>query len=77
MGANNMSTTLSFRRHEVRGEQRERWVDERVVSRHFGVSTRTVRRWRAMGMPSLLLGGARRYRLGQVERWHHDQDTGA
>lgn len=76
MGVDKTSTTLSFSRRDVHSEQCERWVDERAVSRHFGVSTRTVRRWRAMGMPSLLVGSARRYRLREVERWHRDQDAG-
>ena len=30
----------------------EPWLDERAIARHYGVSTRTVRRWRAAGMPS-------------------------
>jgi hypothetical protein len=48
----------------------ERWVDERKVASHFGVSTRTIRRWRRAGMPSEKFRGARRYRLGDVQRWH-------
>ena len=49
---------------------REPWLDERALARHYGVSTRTVRRWRAGGMPSRLFGGVRRYRLSECERWH-------
>ncbi len=48
----------------------EPWHDERVVARHYGVSTRTVRRWRAAGMPSRSIGGVRRYRLSACELWH-------
>jgi len=48
-------------------------VDVHAVARHFSVSTRTVRRWHAAGMPSLLVGAQRRYRIGEVERWHREQ----
>ena len=78
MGSNGRtSNTLSFPHRSVRGKLQECWVDEQAVSRHFGVSTRTVRRWRAAGMPSLLVGGARRYRIGEVERWHREQNVGS
>jgi len=48
----------------------EPWLDERALARHYGVSTRTVRRWRAGGMPSRSFGGVRRYRLSECEHWH-------
>lgn len=48
----------------------EPWLDERSLARHYGVSTRTVRRWRAAGMPSRVFGGVRRYRLSACEHWH-------
>jgi len=51
----------------------EPWLDERAVASHYGVSTRTVRRWRADGMPSRAFGGVRRYRLSECERWHQQQ----
>jgi hypothetical protein len=52
----------------------EPWLDERAVARHYGVSTRTVRRWRAAGMPSRSIGGARRYRLSECEHWHERRE---
>ena len=51
----------------------EPWVDEAVVARHYSVSTRTVRRWRLAGMPSRLVGGQRRFRIGETERWHAER----
>lgn len=56
--------------HGEDGRPWEAWVDETVVARHFSASTRTVRRWMAQGMPSQLIGGLRRYRLGDCETWH-------
>ena len=53
----------------------EPWVSEEVVARHFGVSDRTVRRWRQEGMPSRLIGGARRYRISACEAWHERRET--
>jgi DNA-binding transcriptional MerR regulator len=53
----------------------EPWLDERAVASHYGVSTRTIRRWRASGMPSRAFGGVRRYRLSECEQWH--QQPGA
>jgi hypothetical protein len=64
---------LRFPRRYVDGELWESWVDEHALARHFSVSTRTVRRWRSTGMPSLLVGGVRRYRISEAERWHHEQ----
>jgi phage terminase Nu1 subunit (DNA packaging protein) len=52
------------------GELWEPWVSETVIARHYSVSARTVRRWRAQGMPSRKLGSSRRFRLSDVERWH-------
>lgn len=57
-------------RHSEDGERWEAWVGESAIARHFGVSSRTVRRWRGEGMPSRLLGGSRRYRISQAEVWH-------
>lgn len=47
----------------------EPFVDERTAARHFAVSPRTLRNWRAKGAPSHLLSGNRRYRLGELENW--------
>lgn len=62
-------------RHATTGEPWEPWVDEHAVARHFGVSPRTVRRWRGAGMPSRLIGGSRRYRIGACEGWHDERST--
>jgi hypothetical protein len=63
-------------RRDDRGQTFEPWRDEDFIASHFDVSTRTVRRWRAEGMPSKLLGrSARRYRLTECERWHDERQT--
>lgn len=48
---------------------REPWVTETALARYFAVATRTVRRWRAKGMPSATIGGTRRYRVSACEAW--------
>ena len=53
----------------------EPWLDEHAVARHYGVSTRTIRRWRACGMPSRTFGGVRRYRLSDCEHWHEQRSS--
>lgn len=53
-----------------RDAQQEPWLRESQLAQHFGVSERTIRRWRKEGMPSRLLGGSRRFRLSDVEAWH-------
>jgi hypothetical protein len=57
------------------GDVSEPWLDGTQLGRHFGVSDRTVRRWRAEGMPSKLLGGSRRYRISEAERWHSTRES--
>src|SRR6478735_5867474 len=42
---------VPLRRPTAGDEQWEPWVGERAVAMHYDVSTRTVRRWRAGGMP--------------------------
>jgi phage terminase Nu1 subunit (DNA packaging protein) len=61
---------LPFPERQRDGVVWEPWVDERQVARHFDVSSRTVRRWRDQGMPSQKVGGLRRFRLTECERWH-------
>lgn len=61
---------LAFPQRQVDGESWEPWVDEKVIAGHFGVSARTVRRWRLAGMPSQLWGASRRFRITDCERWH-------
>jgi hypothetical protein len=51
----------------------EPWWDEGMIARHYGVSTRTIRRWRRIGMPSRVFGGVRRYRLSDCEGWHEQR----
>jgi hypothetical protein len=68
---------LRFPEHRVDGALWEPWLDEREVARHFGVADRTVRRWRAAGMPSKLFRGVRRYRLSQCEAWHEQREGAA
>jgi hypothetical protein len=64
---------IAFPQRRRDGEQWEGWVDETIVARHFGVSSRTVRRWRTHGCPSMLIGGLRKYRIGALEAWHAER----
>ena len=68
---------VRFPERSAEGATWEPWVDERAVAKHFGVVDRTVRRWRAAGMPSKLFLGVRRYRLSQCEAWHEQQEGAA
>lgn len=52
------------------GARWEPFVSEQSVARHFAVTTRTIRRWRELGMPSMPIGGTRRYRLSECQQWH-------
>jgi hypothetical protein len=52
----------------------EPWMSERALALQFEVSTRTVRRWRAAGMPSRVFGGVRRYRLSECDGWHAQRE---
>lgn len=51
----------------------EPWLAEGAIARHYDVSTRTIRRWRRLGMPSSVFGGVRRYRLADCEGWHEQR----
>lgn len=57
------------------GDPWEPWLTELSVARHFGVSERTVRRWRERGAPSRRLGGSRRYRISQLDQWLLEQEA--
>jgi hypothetical protein len=63
-------------RRDEAGDVWEPWLTEKVVARHFGVSERTVRRWRLTeGMPSRLFRGSRRFRLSQIEAWDRERSA--
>jgi hypothetical protein len=64
---------LPGREHGTNGW--EPWLDEHAVARHYGVSTRTIRRWRLSGMPSRAFEGTRRYRLSECDRWHEVRNS--
>lgn len=66
-------SVIPFPQRQVDGETWEPWIDEHALARHYGVSTRTVRRWRADGLPSRLIGSCRRYRISDAEAWHTQQ----
>ncbi|HYV17323.1 MAG TPA: hypothetical protein VE972_15020 [Conexibacter sp.] len=70
MSGGELLMLATARRANVRYEP---WVDERAVACHYSVSPRTVRRWRLAGMPSRMLGGQRRFRIGETERWHAER----
>lgn len=67
---------IPFPKRFQEGEQWEPWVTEETIARHYGVSTRTVRRWRLTeGMPSSLFRGSRRFKLSQVEDWYGERSA--
>lgn len=48
----------------------ERWVGAAMVADHFGVTTKTIERWRKKGMPSRKPPGQhRRYRISECDDW--------
>jgi hypothetical protein len=49
--------------------QLERWRTKREVAEHYGYSIRWVELMVARGMPSTLIGGQRRFRLSETDRW--------
>lgn len=70
MHADQGAQVLAFPARTVEGGGLwEPWLDEQTVARHFGVSPRTVRRWRTQGLPSQKWRGVRRFRLSQCEAW--------
>jgi hypothetical protein len=69
---------LPFPERHVEGERWEPWVTETSIAAHFAVTDRTIRRWRLEGgMPSKLIGGSRRYRIGEAERWQSTRGESA
>ncbi len=67
----NEGRVLSFAaRASERGLVLEPWVRKQQVAEHFGVSERTLERWRAEGMPCRRLSSTLiRYRLSECEEW--------
>jgi hypothetical protein len=47
----------------------EPWASKRDVADHYGYSVRWVEYQLTRGMPSVLIGGQRRFRLSETERW--------
>jgi hypothetical protein len=47
----------------------EPWLTKKQLARHLGFSTRWVELRLRDGLPSRLIGGRRRFRLSEVERW--------
>ena len=47
----------------------EPWVTKKQVAAYLGFSTRWVELRVREGMPSMLFGGHRRFRLSEVEAW--------
>lgn len=59
-----MADVIPFRRES------EPWVSSKVIAEHFGVSVKTVDRWRAKGAPHEPWGRKlMRYRVSDVESW--------
>ena len=78
LGESRSARVIAFpTRRDDAGRPWEAWVDERVIARHFGASERTIRRWRALGMPSSLFAGLRRYRISECEAWHAGERSGS
>ena len=54
--------------------QPEPWVSKATVARHFGVTPRTVDRWRKAGMPWMRRypNSPVKFKLSEVERWYRE-----
>lgn len=50
----------------------EPWVTPQRLADYFGVSTRTVQRWKAEGLPCLERRGVVRFRCSVAESWLRD-----
>jgi hypothetical protein len=50
-------------------QELERWLTKDEVAAHYGFAVRWVELRLAEGMPSELIGGRRRLRLSETERW--------
>ena len=73
-----MGSVIAFpARFDEHGHAWEPWCSEAAVARHYGVTTRTVRRWRRAGAPSRRVEGSRRYRLSEVDRWLSAREDGS
>lgn len=65
------ATIIPFPERKREGVTWEPWITEEQIAAHYGnVSTRTIRRWRKLGMPSRLNGGSRQYRITECDAWH-------
>ena len=74
--SNETAKIIQFPPRINEGELWEPWLTEKAVALHFGVSERTVRRWRLVdGMPSRLFRGSRRFRLSQIEAWDRERSA--
>jgi hypothetical protein len=51
----------------------EPWVTKRELARHLRYSTRWVELRHREGLPSVLMGGRRRYRISEVESWLREE----
>jgi hypothetical protein len=47
----------------------EPWLTKKQLAGHLGFSTRWIELRMRDGLPSRLIGGRRRFRLSEVERW--------
>jgi hypothetical protein len=47
----------------------EPWVSKRTLAAHYEASIRWVESKLAEGMPSEMIGGMRRFRISETERW--------
>lgn len=73
-----MGSVIAFpARFDEHGNAWEPWTSEDAIARHFGVTARTVRKWRLAGMPSRRVEGSRRYRLSQVDQWLAAREAGS
>lgn len=52
-----------------RGNRPEPWLSKRQIAAHYGRSTRWIELRVREGLPSLMLGGKRAFRLSEVDRW--------
>jgi hypothetical protein len=54
----------------------EPWVSKRTLAAHYEASIRWVESKLAEGMPSVMIGGMRRFRISETDRWLVEEGEG-
>lgn len=76
MSAEILSLDDHRRRRQV-ARNVEPWLAKPQMAAHLGMSVRWLEQQTAAGMPSVLIGGRRRYRVSEVEAWLRNREGAA